>query len=117
MTQQPCHLTFLASRRILPHMPNKHRVSGWRGLYMSAVNFLLTLIFSLAGKNAAKYSANLRFKLTGWIADKTIDFEPIRERRVAPRCLLCGGVLKERHGYSKFIGCANYPTCKYTEKL
>ncbi len=33
-------------------------------------------------------------------------------------CPKCGGKLVERKGkYSKFIGCSNYPKCKYTRKL
>jgi hypothetical protein len=30
----------------------------------------------------------------------------------------CGGMLREREGrYGKFLGCSNYPKCRYTEKL
>ncbi len=33
-------------------------------------------------------------------------------------CPKCGGKLVERNGkYSKFIGCSNYPKCKYTRKI
>ena len=33
-------------------------------------------------------------------------------------CPKCGGKLVERKGkYSKFIGCTNYPKCKYTRKI
>lgn len=33
-------------------------------------------------------------------------------------CPRCGGKLVERSGkYGKFIGCSNYPKCRYTEKL
>ena len=33
------------------------------------------------------------------------------------RCPKCGGVLVERESkYGKFIGCSNYPKCKYTQK-
>lgn len=33
-------------------------------------------------------------------------------------CPDCGGALKMKHGrYGKFIGCANYPKCKYIESL
>jgi len=32
-------------------------------------------------------------------------------------CLRCGSQLVERNGkYGKFIGCSNYPNCKYTSK-
>ena len=32
-------------------------------------------------------------------------------------CPLCGGKLIMRNGkYGRFIGCSNYPKCKYTEK-
>lgn len=33
------------------------------------------------------------------------------------KCPYCGGLLVERKGpYGKFIGCNNYPECKYTRK-
>lgn len=33
-------------------------------------------------------------------------------------CPRCGGQLVEKNGeYGKFIGCSNYPKCRYTEKL
>ena len=33
------------------------------------------------------------------------------------KCPKCGGTLVERESkYGKFIGCANYPRCKYTQK-
>lgn len=32
-------------------------------------------------------------------------------------CPKCGGQLIERKGYSVFLGCSNYPKCKYTRKL
>lgn len=33
-------------------------------------------------------------------------------------CPICGGNLMERNGrFGKFIGCSNYPNCKYTERL
>lgn len=34
------------------------------------------------------------------------------------KCPKCGGQLVERNGqYRKFIGCSNYPKCRYTEKI
>ena len=32
-------------------------------------------------------------------------------------CPECGGKLVERRGYSKFLGCSNYPQCHYTRTL
>ena len=33
------------------------------------------------------------------------------------KCPKCGGQLVERNGkYGRFIGCSNYPRCKYTKK-
>lgn len=33
-------------------------------------------------------------------------------------CPTCGGKLIQRSGkFGKFIGCSNYPNCKYTEKI
>lgn len=32
-------------------------------------------------------------------------------------CPKCGGVLKERNGkYGTFMGCSNYPKCRFTVK-
>lgn len=45
------------------------------------------------------------------IRENIIDNDPTK-------CPRCGGQLVERNGqYGKFIGCSNYPRCKYTEKL
>jgi len=36
----------------------------------------------------------------------------------AKLCPKCGGGLKERDGkYGKFLGCSNYPKCKYTKNI
>ena len=33
-------------------------------------------------------------------------------------CPICGGILVKRNGkYGSFIGCDNYPKCKYTKKI
>lgn len=41
----------------------------------------------------------------------------IKEKQQVEPCPKCGGELIERKGkYGKFLGCSNYPTCKYTEK-
>lgn len=42
-----------------------------------------------------------------------------REQKVASRiCPRCNGQLIERHGkYGKFLGCSNYPHCKFTVPL
>ena len=34
------------------------------------------------------------------------------------KCPSCGGVLVRRNGqYGEFVGCRNYPKCKYTQNL
>ena len=39
------------------------------------------------------------------------------EKKDNSKCPKCGGTLVERESkYGKFIGCANYPRCKYTQK-
>ena len=53
-------------------------------------------------KQHNKYASNI--KTTKEINDKN-------------KCPKCGGDLVERNGkYGKFIGCSNYPKCKYTRK-
>ena len=33
-------------------------------------------------------------------------------------CPECGGKLREKNGqYGSFIGCSNYPKCRYTRKI
>jgi hypothetical protein len=33
-------------------------------------------------------------------------------------CPKCGGHLKERSGkFGKFLGCSNYPVCRYTQQI
>lgn len=42
--------------------------------------------------------------------------ETVRGKGVGEPCPQCGGELVERTGtWGTFIGCANYPTCKYTQ--
>ncbi len=42
----------------------------------------------------------------------------IIESKKANICPICGGKLREINGkFSKFMGCANYPNCKYTKKI
>ena len=51
--------------------------------------------------------------LWGWKNDKTKeDFET---NDVCPRC---GGTLVKRNGkYGTFMGCSNYPKCRYIKKI
>jgi ssDNA-binding Zn-finger/Zn-ribbon topoisomerase 1 len=36
----------------------------------------------------------------------------------ARKCPECSdGYLLERRGYSRFLGCSNYPECSYTERV
>ena len=57
------------------------------------------------------------------ITDKNIKKEHIKNIREniidkdPNKCPKCGGQLVEREGkYGKFLGCSNYPKCKYTRK-
>ena len=58
------------------------------------------------------------------ITDKSIKkkhINKIKENNIdkdLSKCPKCGGQLVERNGkYGKFIGCTNYPKCKYTENI
>jgi len=43
--------------------------------------------------------------------------EEIKRKTDLNRCPYCGSLLVERNGpYGSFIGCSNYPKCKYTTK-
>ena len=49
--------------------------------------------------------------------DNNINYYKYYKEKYAPKCPVCGGTLKERKGpYSTFLGCSNYPKCKYTKK-
>lgn len=62
------------------------------------------------------------------ILDETVDIEikntiilenneEIKRKTDLNRCPYCGSLLVERNGpYGSFIGCSNYPKCKYTTK-
>lgn len=44
--------------------------------------------------------------------------EMVRKKHEANICPNCGGVLKERSGrYGRFMGCSNYPKCRFTRKI
>jgi len=44
--------------------------------------------------------------------------ESIKRGRLSKYCPLCGSPLVERKGeFGSFIGCSNYPKCKYTRKV
>lgn len=67
-------------------------------------------------------------ELTSMLQESNIDSGENRKIHVAEikhtkeliqseMCPRCGGQLVERNGkYGKFIGCSNYPKCKYTQK-
>ena len=43
---------------------------------------------------------------------------PKRKKREPSKCPHCGGKLQEKVGrYGRFVGCSNYPACRYTEKV
>ena len=44
--------------------------------------------------------------------------KPVQIKYDASVCLECGGKLREKNGqYGSFIGCSNYPKCRYTRKI
>lgn len=55
------------------------------------------------------------------IQNRYTHVETINEKKNSIKagiCPRCGGQLIEKNGkYGKFIGCSNYPKCRYTEKL
>ncbi|OQC11879.1 MAG: DNA topoisomerase I [Firmicutes bacterium ADurb.Bin080] len=49
---------------------------------------------------------------------ENIQFESIKKSVGPDVCPECGGILKERNGqYGRFMGCCNYPDCRYTRKI
>lgn len=55
------------------------------------------------------------------VANRKVHVDAINEKKEATKagiCPRCGGQLVERSGkYGKFMGCSNYPKCRYIEKL
>ncbi|HID34335.1 MAG TPA: type I DNA topoisomerase [Anaerolineae bacterium] len=51
-------------------------------------------------------------------AGATMQRQQIEPEKIGETCPECGGELVIREGrYGKFIGCSNYPTCKYTHPI
>lgn len=47
-----------------------------------------------------------------------VNFKPFQAIPEAMICPECGGTLREKSGqYGPFIGCSNYPSCRYTRKI
>lgn len=47
-----------------------------------------------------------------------VEAKPMRLKYDASICPECGGKLREKSGkYGSFIGCSNYPKCRYTRKI
>lgn len=64
------------------------------------------------GKKFVACSAYPKCKYT--VQDK----QEITPEKYVKKCPKCGGYLIEKKGkYSKFLGCTNYPTCNYMEKI
>lgn len=50
--------------------------------------------------------------------EKYEKIEKLSKKEDINKCPKCGGQLKEKDGkYGKFIGCSNFPICRYTEKF
>lgn len=46
------------------------------------------------------------------------EVKTLNEEESKNKCPKCGGILVEREGkYGKFLGCSNYPKCKYMQKI
>ncbi len=51
-------------------------------------------------------------------AGETMQPHRVEPEKIGEKCPECGGELVIREGrYGKFIGCSNYPTCKYTRPI
>ncbi len=51
-------------------------------------------------------------------AERTMQRVTVEPEKIGETCLECGGELIIKQGrFGKFIGCANYPTCRYTRPL
>ena len=49
------------------------------------------------------------------LADKKVDN---KKRVIDNKCPKCGSKLVKRNGkYGDFLGCSNYPECKYTREI
>jgi restriction system protein len=79
--------------------------------------FITTNVFTLEAERFAEdkpIELIDRFKLIEYIKSQDIE-TPKLDYQKCPRC---GGALVKREGkYGEFMGCSNYPKCKYTEKI
>jgi restriction system protein len=79
--------------------------------------FITTNVFTLEAERFAQdkpIELIDRFKLIGYIKNQDIEVPKTDYQK----CLKCGGVLIKREGkFGEFMGCSNYPRCKYTEKI
>ena len=52
------------------------------------------------------------------VAIPKVEIKPMQVKYDASICPECGGKLREKNGqYGSFIGCSNYPKCRYTRKI
>ena len=65
--------------------------------------------------NLPRVDRNMRAKHVADIKKKVEDKKKKIESGICPKC---NGVLIERRGpYGRFLGCGNYPKCKYVQKI
>lgn len=57
-------------------------------------------------------------KLEGYDKEEKKEMDEIENGKIEKECPKCGQLLKLRKSiYGAFLGCSNYPKCRYTEKL
>jgi len=78
----------------------------------------LTLINTATGKPLAKKIDAWTQRTTGWQERMVEKIRMLYTKGLEMQnCPQCNGVLVERNGkYGKFMGCSNYPRCKYIDK-
>ena len=97
--------TLELSRAYLPDLP-RHRLTD------------LAEHFGINPDGAHRALADCRMTQKLYECIKKEIENPAEAVRNARKCPRCGGILIKKHGkYGKFLGCLNYPDCRYTENL
>jgi len=108
---------------------NKVNLHDVRDFYGSLVDFLAdskgyfitTSSFTLEAEQFAKdkpIELIDGYKLLKYIKMANLDSKEYFTNKKEEKCPECGGELLEKRGkYGKFLGCSNYPKCRFTKRI
>ena len=72
----------------------------------------------LKSRDKSCFAEELCTEYTQYLKPPQVDEQRSQQRNTDWVCPLCGGRLRKRSGqYGAFIGCSNYPACRYTRNM